>query len=85
MEKTGKCQICDRAIKIDDDGRLYRHGHRLDGLHRGDGCPGSYRAAAPAVDALEAQIVKLRTDDAVRYAGLIGKYERRIAELMRRA
>jgi hypothetical protein len=79
--RSGKCQICERTIKLDDHDLLWRHGHRNDGLHRNAQCPGSYRAPAPAVNALESEIVRLRTEDATRYIGLIRKYERRIASL----
>ncbi len=63
-------------------GRVSMHGHQRAGRGRCAGwCPGSTRAPAPAVDALQEQIAKLRAEDAARFAGLIGKYERRVSAL----
>lgn len=78
--ETGKCQICERTMKVRPDGYINMHGHNRAGAGRCAGfCPGSARHPGPATEALEEQIAALRAQDAVRYAGLIAKYERRIA------
>lgn len=78
---AAKCQICERQFKIRDDGRINMHGHKAAGRGRSAGfCEGS-AGLANGTDALTEQVAKLRAEDATRFAGLIGKYEARIATL----